>query len=446
MNYHMSSQQNIMFSIASGISKGIYNIDSIYCMHEDIFYVYRDGYWEQVFDIELLGLICEHRDVIDAGIQNHPSSTKKQILENLKPLVRRSMFDFNIKGWLNFPNGMLNVEGNEFLPHDKNNISTIRLPYKYEPSARCELWIKTLMEIFENNSNKIDVLQEFFGYCLTRDTSQIKALLLIGDSKSGKSTILHVLRHMIGFKNCSSVPMKFISNPQYTPLLINKLVNIDADVSERAQDFEFEFKIITSGEPVNCNQKFVPTFEFVPYCKIVMAANKFPRITDHSSAFYNRLVVIPCDRVFLPTEQDRTLKVRLLEELPGILQWAMNGFKRLTQRGMFEEKEFIIQALEELRDESNPIDVFFREHIETDVSGGYEIEKQDLYNKYRAWCNVNGNAPMANNKFGSTVYQKYSKYTPKTTSNVVTHKRVWKNLKYTTATIETPKETISWQQ
>ena len=87
--------------------------------------------------------------------------------------------------------------------------------------------------------------------------------------------------------------MKNIANPQYTPMLINKLVNIDADVSEHAKEFEAEFKKITSGEPINCNQKFVPTFQFIPYCKIVIAANKFPRITDHSSAFYQRLLVIP---------------------------------------------------------------------------------------------------------------------------------------------------------
>lgn len=447
----MFEEPNLMFSIASGVSKGIYGLDVIYCLHDGLFYIYEDGYWKDVFDIELLSKIVLHPDAIH--VTQKASSTRNQILDNLKLLVHKPMSDFNANGWLNFPSGMFDVTGNNFFAHDKNIITTIRLPYEYELLAECPLWEKTLLEIFEGNQSKIDSLQEYFGYCLTRDTSQIKALLLIGDSKSGKSTILHVLRHVIGIKNCSSVPMKFISNPQYTPMLINKLVNIDADVSEKSQDFEFEFKIITSGEPVNCNQKFVPTFEFVPYCKIVMAANRFPRITDHSSAFYNRLVVIPCNRIFLPHEQDRNLKTKLLDECPGIFQWALRGWYRLNKRGMFEEKDFILEALEELRDESNPVDVFFKECIEVDVSGKEEITKQDLYILYRKWCYVNGNAKMANNKFGTAVYQKYSKYTPKNTMSHILMKRVWKNLKYTANVAQYQKvneyakgEEISWQE
>lgn len=442
------SKQNKMFSIASGVAKGIFGIDAIYCLHEDLFYVYKDGYWEQVFDVDLIGTICENKEIIELGIEKETAPTKDQILKSLKMLVRKPMTEFNVNGWLNFHNGMLDVEGNNFLNHDKNIISTIRLPYKYDLLAECPLWLKTLGEIFEGIQDKTDILQEFFGYCLTRDTSQIKALLLLGDSKSGKSTILHVLRHVIGIKNCSSVPMKFISNPQYTPLLINKLVNIDADVSEKAQDFEFEFKIITSGEPVNCNQKFVPTFEFVPYCKIVMAANTFPRITDHSSAFYNRLIVIPCERVFLPNEQDRTLKVRLLEECSGILQWALRGWQRLTKRGMFEEKDFVLQALADLRDESNPIDVFFREHIETDVINKAQIVKSELYENYVKWCETNGNGAMSAIKFNKSVYQKYSKFTPKSAQCYSSGKRIWRNLQYINAKVEAIKdnERINWQE
>lgn len=422
--------QNPMFSIAAGVAKGNFGLDVIYCMHEDKFYLYRDGYWDQVFDIELLGMICEHEKVINLGIQNYAPPTKEQILKSLKMLVRKPMGDFNVNGWLNFPSGMFDVEGGNFIDHSKNIISTIRLPYAFNSSAMCPLWAKSLLEIFEGSIAKMEVLQEYFGYCLTRDTSLNKALLLLGESNSGKSTILEVLRNLIGAKNCSSVPMKFLSNPQYTPLLINKLVNIDADVGEDAKEFEATFKIITRGEPVSCNQKFVPTFEFTPYCKIIMAANTFPRITDHSSAFYNRLVVIPCNRVFDEPEQNRALPSLLKEELPGIFQWALAGYKRLKKRGMFDKKDFVREAIQDLRDESNPVDVFFRENIEADISGKSFIEKIDLYDKYGSWCRTNGNAPMSAIKFGRAVYQKYANITEKKSQDYATGRRIWRNLKY----------------
>lgn len=439
----MSEKQDTMHSVASGVAKGlITGVKVCYCIEQDQFYLYEYGVWKPLFEIELLAIISEWTDY--SYINNCTIARRKQILENLKLLVKKRLECFNTHNRLNFDLGEFDPATGIMHDHTMENYSTIRLAYPYDCNAKCELWLKTLLEIFENNQSKLDSLQEFFGYCLTKDTTQIMALLLLGNSKSGKSTILHVLRNMIGSINCSSVPMKFISNPQYTPLLINKLVNIDADVSENAKDFEFEFKIITSGEPVSCNQKFIPTFEFFPHCKIVMAANKFPRITDHSSAFFNRLIILPCERIFLPNEQNRALKVLLLEELSGIFNWAFLGLQSLNKRGMFEEKDFIKEAIEELREESNPVDIFFKENIEIDLINNSEITKEDLYEKYKEWCVSNGNAPMANNKFGQTVYLKYSKYTPKNTMSHRLMKRVWKNLRYINGPQEG--ESIQWQE
>lgn len=435
-------KQDKLYSYAYSISQGKANGKFLYCLEDDRFYHYNKGYWESLFELDFLGRIQEN--MID--ITKFTLPRRKQIIDNYRVIGRKRLSEFNWANLINLNNGMINPIDGILQDHDYNFYSTIRIPYIYDENAKCELWVKTLKEILENDKDKMETLQEYFGYCLTKDTNQIMSLLLLGESKSGKSTILHILRHLIGIPNCSSVAMKFISNPQYSPLLINKLVNIDADVSEKAQDFEAEFKIITSGEPITCNQKFVPTFEFIPYCKVVMAANKFPRITDHSSAFYNRLLIIPCNRVFIPTEQDRTLKSRLLDELSGILIWAMQGLNRLNKRGMFEEKQFIKEALEELREESNPIEAFFKEHIEADNSVDSYIVKEDLYKNYCDWAFKNGYGKMGNNKFGTMVYQKYSKYTPKNTMSHTLMKRVWKNIRYIkNKELEPIRTNINWQ-
>lgn len=418
--------QDINYTYAFEIANGDMGNKYIYSIQEDKIYVYKEGYWQIIYDIEFINKMHQFKP----KITSLTNSAKKQIVEHFKVLRHARLDKFNKIDLLNLSNSMVDPNGNNSLKHDEEYYSTIRIPYEYRLLSDCPLWIKTLNEIFENDNNKVDSLQEYFGYCLTRDTTQIMSLLVQGESKSGKSTILHVLRYLVGDENCSSVEMKNIANPQYTPMLINKLVNIDADVSEHAKEFEAEFKKITSGEPINCNQKFVPTFQFIPYCKIVIAANKFPRITDHSSAFYNRLLIIPCNRVFLPSEQDKTLKVRLLNELPGILQWSLKGLQRLNKRGMFEEKEFAREAIEELREQSNPVESFFKDHIEIDVKGDQYVIKEELYKKYCDWCEDNGYGKMGNNKFGGVVYQKYSSYTPKNTMKHSIMKRVWKNIKY----------------
>lgn len=417
-----------MYSLAAGMANGDASMEFAYCVEEDKFYYYQEGYWQPLFEIELMSLA--HKKYPD--LERQTLSRKSQIIGHLKMLVRHRLDEFNLPaGWINLRNYMLKPEGKVIAGHDKSCLSTIRLDYEYSSISTCPLWLKTLSEIFEDNASKTEALQEYFGYCLSRNNDQIKALLLLGDSKSGKSTILHTLRHLLGAANCSSVPLKFISNPQYTPLLINRLVNIDADVSGKAEAFEAEFKIITSGEPVSVNQKFIPTFEFTPYCKLVLAANIFPRITDHSSAFYKRLVLIPCDRIFTEREQNRKLKNQLLEELPGILNWSLDGLERLNERGYFQENDFMNEAIEELREDSNPVEVFFKDNIAIDLDPGIKIDKSRLYKYYTMWCVENGNRPLSMNNFGQAVYRRYSKITPKDSrATDASRARVWKGLVY----------------
>jgi putative DNA primase/helicase len=431
-----------MYAVALRVKNGEAGKEFVYCLQEDKFYVYNNGYWQSIYELELLATISEKFP----NINRKTIATKKQIIEHLKMMVYKNLNSFNNYDLLNFPSCMIDAKGDNVLKHDSKYLSTLRIPYEYDSLAQCPLWINTLDGIFEGDKNKIDVLQEYFGYCLTRDVTREKALLLLGESRSGKSTILDTINHLLGEENISSVALEYLSNPQYTPMLINKMVNIDWDVASGAERFEANFKIITSGEPVNVNQKFVKTFTFRPYCKLIMAANKFPRITDHSSAFYKRLILLPCNRVFEPHEQDLQLKKKLVGEMTGIFNWSMAGLHRLEKRGGFEvNKKFMVDAIEELREESNPIDVFFKENIIADNSGEYEIEKLELYNRYTAWCKANGNVAMANNKFGSTVYAKYSKFTPKDTkSSTGNFRRVWKNLRFVNQDIRL--EPIQWQE
>ena len=130
-------------------------------------------------------------------------------------------------------------------------------------------------------------------------------------------------------------------------------------------------------------------------------------------------------------------------ELPGICNWAWEWLNRLNDRGKFEIKDFVAQARQDLRDESNPIDVFFRETIEVDKLQKEYIVKQDLYTKYLDWCKNNGNSPMSNIKFGKAVFQKYNKITEKN-GQIHGGIRVWRGLKLKDN--RPPQENVTWQE
>jgi len=87
-----------------------------------------------------------------------------------------------------------------------------------------------LLGIFPDDTGKSDIVQEFFGLCLTKEQKYDKALFLIGGKANRKSTILHILQRILGERNYSSVPLKLFNNPHHTANFYNRLANISMKI------------------------------------------------------------------------------------------------------------------------------------------------------------------------------------------------------------------------
>ncbi len=400
--------------------------DYTYCLTEKKVYRYDDGIWIPMVPERFVKIVNDYKE----DTCHWTSGQTEEFIKKFKILKNIELDDFNKSSVINFQNGMFDPITNSLGKHKPEYYSTTRIPYKYNQLAQCDLWLKTLHEIFEGNTKKIELLQEFFGYCLSSDNNQKKGFLLLGETDTGKSTIIDTFREVVGDCNISNVPLHNLADPQHTPGIINMMVNIDPDVNKNATDYEREFKIITGGkgEKIRCSPKFVPTFEFTPKCKLILAANIFPKITDHSSAFYQRLLVVPCERRFGEHEKDRLLNDKLKQELPGIFNWMVRGLHRLKERGSFTQYDFMIKAVEDLENENTPSNIFFEEHVEICI--GSSIEKGELFEKYMDWAGKDKQYILSKSRFAQAVYKKFHKYTPKDTNDLTTRKRVWKNIKY----------------
>ncbi len=411
-----------MYEIAADIRDGSLATEYIYCVEEDSYYFYNDNYWKGLLEGELA--LIMNRNV--PNINKNSLAQKNQIFGHLRIEVQKRVSCFNSTKCLNFKEGEYNPSTNTITPHNKDHYSTTRLSYSYNEDAKCPMWIMALNEILEGDQDKIDTLQEFFGYCLTTEMQLKKALLLLGESDTGKSTVLFIFKELIGEINYSNVSLKNMGHPQYTPMMINKLVNIDTDVDKNASDYEANFKKITAYEEIECNQKYLAAFRFRPECRIILSANIFPKITDHSSAFYNRLIVIPFDRIFSPEEQDPELVSKLRVELPGIFNWCVQGYQRLKERKKFKIHNFSRQMVEELEDANNPSNVFFKEHVE--VAMGEVIGKGELFERYKQWSDTNKQWTLSAAMFSNCVFKTFHKTTPKSTQ--LNGKRVWRNIRF----------------
>lgn len=299
-------------------------------------------------------------------------------------------------------NGMFNTDTYEIIPHHKDYLASIHIDLDYDPEkpADCPRWRQFLEETIQT-PEVIEQLQEFFGLCLTRERRYEKVLIMVGDGGDGKSTSQEVLTQMVGERNCSAIGFEDLTKEFSRVSLHNKLVNLSSEVSGKALDAEYLKKII-SGDRTSGSYKFKDIFEFKPYCKLVFAVNKMPKVLDTTDGLYRKILPIRYKRQFLAGDKDKDpyLIEKLLAELPGIFGWAVVGLDRLRTRGEFnmdvaETKELI----HGYRKQNNPTYAFVEDCLELTEDNVDLIDKKELYKKYRSYCAKNGYGASSNANF-----------------------------------------------
>lgn len=266
-------------------------------------------------------------------------------------------------------NGMLRVVGGTVahVPHDPHLFGVWAAEYDYDAGASCSCWLKFLRQLWPNGSPAMMTLQEWCGYCLLPDTSQQKILAIVGPPRSGKSTIARVLTNLIGRNNAASPSIRDLS-VQFGlwGLLDKKLAVIpDAMLPRPCPAVEEVLKSVSGEDAVDVHRKGLPPLTGIQLsARIMILANELPTFHDPSRALDSRLIVLRTTRSFLGVE-DTTLTSKLIEELPGILNWAIAGLQRLTSRGRFDmseqediDSEALLKALPE-RDRVRRIVVYY---------------------------------------------------------------------------------------
>jgi hypothetical protein len=93
--------------------------------------------------------------------------------------------------------------------------------------------------------------------------------------------------------------------------------------------------------------------------RFLMMSNDTPTFSDRSGALGGRMIYLKFDQSFYGRE-DVSLTDKLLHELPGILNWALDGLERLDGRGRFTEPASGQAEAEAVRRLSDPDRLFPR--------------------------------------------------------------------------------------
>lgn len=310
---------------------------------------------------------------------------------------------------LNFKNGLLNINTYELKPHTPDYLSTSQIPIDYDHSARSPMWFKFIQDITDGDIEQAKLLQQIAGYSLTNDTRYAKAFIFYGSGANGKSLFTRMISKLIGAKNVSSVNLSTITKQFGLTGLIGKKLNLIDEIS--GNYFESNIiKNLISGEKMAAEVKFRPEpLEFVPIVKLIFSVNELPKINDTTPGLYRRFIIVPFEVSFL-SNPDLGLELKLSTELPGILNWAVEGLKMLREQGHFNESEKNIDAINAFRVENSPLLEFLTFSYEPTPEEDrlkYPIIVSDLYREYRDYAFSSGYKAKAMANFSRELSHSY---------------------------------------
>lgn len=332
---------------------------------------------------------------------------------------------------LNCKNCVLDLSGDQpkELEHKADLLLSKICNANYNPAATCTLWEKTVNEIMQGDSSKIEYLQKMSGRFLTGDTSEEEFYIFFGaTTRNGKSTITELLLYLLGDYATTISPESLAikvnkdsgtASPDIAKLAGTRFV-VASEPPRRMLFDSSLVKTLTGRDTVSARFLHENEFQFKPKFKLILNSNYLPVISDKTVFSSNRVKVVPFERHFTEKEQNKHLKEQLQQEIDGILNWCIQGLSLYRKEGL-EPPTAVQIATHEYSEDSDKIGKFISECLE---KSDQNLAAKDVYEKYSQWCNdcglgVDGRTSFYEELKTKNLLSKTGTVTGKTVKNVI---------------------------
>lgn len=303
---------------------------------------------------------------------------------------------------IGFNNGLLDVnaymDGKVVLHNpDPRLFSLTCCPYDFDEDALPEFTERYLLDTYDGDQASVDLVWEWTGYCMVPDLSQEKFMLLYGEPRSGKSTILDLVTYTVGESVCGSSDLPAIGSRFGLEPLIGKLFCTFGDIRNPDQaTLNRALAVIlriTGGDKVYVDKKTVRGLPAIRMpLRFGLAMNELPSFTDHTRALEGRLLTLYHATSHV-MDEDPSIKERVLAEAMGgkMVNLALQGLRRLRTSGKFSEPESRSMVVKQFRVLAEPVSTFIEECCK--VGKGESCDKNTLYAAWQGWCRANMRKP-----------------------------------------------------
>lgn len=313
--------------------------------------------------------------------------------------------------YIRFKNGVLDIETLELTPNDGTHLLLNEVPHDWKPDAESELVDETFSSIAQGDKAVVANLWEMFGLSLYRGHDVSRMILLQGSGANGKSTLLDMLKCLLGVDNCFSLPIHELGEKFQLVPAMGKLALIGDDI---ASDFVngkacAVMKKFVTGEAVNDQYKGGATFQFNPYATLIYSCNEIPRFADGTFGFERRIHPIPLTARFAPGSDgyDPRLKQKLCAEecIEYAIVKAVDALRAARERMGLTPNSLSERMRADILRDNDPAGGFITEMTKQ----GYAFLNKTnsmVYGEFEDWCAVNGYEPVSKSKLSAKIRTK----------------------------------------
>jgi len=345
-----------------------------------------------------------------------------------------------------FPNGMLDITTDTFHPPNANYFTLSALGFDYQPRrGEPKEWLKFLGQIFQkervyeaeprdddeaydrlieeaesvNEAHpQIRALQEIFGCVISGDTSFEKCFLLLGPRRSGKGTIINMMRALLASTAVAGPTLGAFGTQFGLSSLVGKALAIidDLRIGLKDQSSMVENILKITGRGLfSFDRKYKSYWDGELPVLLFLVSNMMPRLGDDSSALAGRFIILKTLTSFFNRENRKLFKNKLRPEVSDVFHWALEGLRRLRANGCFTEPATSIEARDRMGELGSMVRAFVADWCVLGV--GLSVAKANLYESYKRYAEMNKEAADNNAQFFTSLYAategKVTPYSPR---------------------------------
>jgi P4 family phage/plasmid primase-like protien len=235
----------------------------------------------------------------------------------------------------------------------------------YDPSAFSPLWNSFLEQVTAGDMELIEFLQMAVGYTMFGHTKEQVMFIVIGGSGTGKGVFIRTIRKLLGnyatVLQSSLLKAGAIGGNSPSPALMKlkgKRLWWCSEIPKGMAIDEGLTKQITGGDIVSGRGLFVDQAEFPPVGKLWFTVNDMPRVRYDDDGMWRRIIGIPFNVSFRGKKCDRDLEDKLLVELPGIFNWALEGARKYAEKGMLVRPRASRELLAKLKHDVDTVGIW----------------------------------------------------------------------------------------